>query len=179
MPTSPLRAESEPLDLLGMAWRMRRSTSLEMERRLAQWRDRRDALRAGPRGWSRKAVSFRSYGCDIRYVALVDLGYARVSTVKQDLDRQVEELAEGADHGVDRWVGPLTSRSKRSGFRIRSRWPPGSSVRATRHLDLWGEVWAGPDPAGTGGGSGFALVVALIVQRLFDGSRFGIVGWIA
>jgi hypothetical protein len=49
---------------------------------------------ARPRGWSRKAVSFHSYNCDIRYVAFVTLGYARVSTVKQDLDRQVEALAE-------------------------------------------------------------------------------------
>jgi len=36
-----------------------------------------------------------------------------------------------------------------------------------------------PGPCGNRGGSGYALVVALIVQRLFDGSRFGIVGWIA
>ena len=31
---------------------------------------------------------------DIRYVACVHLGYARVSTVKQDLDRQIEALTE-------------------------------------------------------------------------------------
>ena len=33
-----------------------------------------------------------SYGTDFRYGAGVDLGYARVSTVKQDLDRQVDAL---------------------------------------------------------------------------------------
>ncbi len=33
-----------------------------------------------------------SYGPDFRYGAGVDLGYARVSTVKQDLDRQVDAL---------------------------------------------------------------------------------------
>ena len=33
-----------------------------------------------------------SYGDDIRYGRPVDLGYARVSTAKQDLDRQVEAL---------------------------------------------------------------------------------------
>ncbi len=33
-----------------------------------------------------------SYGPDFRYGAGVDLGYARVSTVKQDLDRQVHAL---------------------------------------------------------------------------------------
>jgi len=37
-------------------------------------------------------VSLSSCVCDFRYVAGVDLGYARVSTVKQDLDRQIEAL---------------------------------------------------------------------------------------
>ncbi len=39
-------------------------------------------------------MSLCSYVCDFRYVAGVDLGYARVSTVKQDLDRQIEALME-------------------------------------------------------------------------------------
>ena len=33
-----------------------------------------------------------SYGDDLRYGRRVDLGYARVSTVKQDLDRQIDAL---------------------------------------------------------------------------------------
>jgi hypothetical protein len=41
----------------------------------------------------------RSYVSDIRYGQLVELGSARVSTVKQDLDRQIEALAEA---GIDR-----------------------------------------------------------------------------
>jgi DNA invertase Pin-like site-specific DNA recombinase len=37
-------------------------------------------------------VSKASYGDDLRYGRPVDLGYARVSTVKQDLDRQIDAL---------------------------------------------------------------------------------------
>ncbi len=33
-----------------------------------------------------------AYGHDLRYVRPVDLGYARVSTIKQDLDRQIDAL---------------------------------------------------------------------------------------
>jgi hypothetical protein len=52
-------------------------------------RSSKTRARSRPRGWSRKAVSFHPYNRDIRYVALVDLGYARVSTGKQDLDRRL------------------------------------------------------------------------------------------
>ena len=34
------------------------------------------------------------YGDDLRYGPPVELGYARVSTVKQDLDRQVDALQQ-------------------------------------------------------------------------------------
>ena len=37
-------------------------------------------------------MSEASYGDDLRYGRRVDLGYARVSTVKQDLDRQIDAL---------------------------------------------------------------------------------------
>ena len=37
-------------------------------------------------------MSKASYGDDLRYGRPVDLGYARVSTVKQDLDRQIDAL---------------------------------------------------------------------------------------
>ncbi len=37
-------------------------------------------------------MSPAAYGNNFRYGPLVDLGYARVSTAKQDLDRQVEAL---------------------------------------------------------------------------------------
>jgi len=39
-------------------------------------------------------VSLSPYARDFRYVAHVDLGYARVSTIKQDLDRQIQALTE-------------------------------------------------------------------------------------
>jgi predicted site-specific integrase-resolvase len=35
-----------------------------------------------------------SYGHDLRYGPVVDLGYARVSMVKQDLDRQIDALTD-------------------------------------------------------------------------------------
>jgi DNA invertase Pin-like site-specific DNA recombinase len=37
-------------------------------------------------------VPDRAYGHDFRYASRVDLGYARVSTLKQDLDRQIDAL---------------------------------------------------------------------------------------
>ena len=36
----------------------------------------------------------RPHGRDLRYGPLVELGYARVSTAKQDLDRQVDALQQ-------------------------------------------------------------------------------------
>jgi hypothetical protein len=73
-----------------------RATSLETERRVARWRDRRNATRGRPRGWSRKGVPFPPYVLDLRYGAVLELGYARVSTVKQDLDRQIDALEQAA-----------------------------------------------------------------------------------
>jgi len=47
-------------------------------------RNKRSTLGAGrPTGRSRKGVPFLPYGRDIRYGAVVELGYARVSTMKQ------------------------------------------------------------------------------------------------
>jgi DNA invertase Pin-like site-specific DNA recombinase len=46
-----------------------------------------------PSSWSRNLVPDLSYGNDKRYGLAVNLGYARVSTAKQDLDRQVDALA--------------------------------------------------------------------------------------
>ncbi len=46
------------------------------------------------RGWSQNVVSFPPYGRDLRYGADMELGYARVSTVKQDLDRQIDALEQ-------------------------------------------------------------------------------------
>jgi len=45
-----------------------------------------------PTAWARNCVPDLPYGVDKRYGRLVDLGYARVSTAKQDLDRQVDAL---------------------------------------------------------------------------------------
>jgi DNA invertase Pin-like site-specific DNA recombinase len=39
-------------------------------------------------------VPFLQFGRNIRYVRGVELGYARVSTVKQDLDRQIDALEQ-------------------------------------------------------------------------------------
>jgi len=38
-------------------------------------------------------VACRCYGTDFYYGRVVDLGYARVSTAKQDLERQVDALS--------------------------------------------------------------------------------------
>ncbi len=45
-----------------------------------------------PKGQVHNTVSFVSYGRDLRYGLCVELGYARVSTTKQDLDRQIDAL---------------------------------------------------------------------------------------
>ena len=45
--------------------------------------------RSGPRG-----VPEQPYGQDLRFDPLVQLGYARVSTAKQDLDRQMDALTQ-------------------------------------------------------------------------------------
>jgi DNA invertase Pin-like site-specific DNA recombinase len=45
-----------------------------------------------PRDRSRNTIPFSAYVHDLRYGRTVDLGYARVSTVKQDLDRQIDAL---------------------------------------------------------------------------------------
>ena len=42
--------------------------------------------------WVKSAVPFQPYGSDLRYAVVMDLGYARVSTAKQDLDRQIDAL---------------------------------------------------------------------------------------
>ena len=44
------------------------------------------------RSHAHKAVYEGAYDRDLRYGAAVELGYARVSTIKQDLDRQIDAL---------------------------------------------------------------------------------------
>jgi DNA invertase Pin-like site-specific DNA recombinase len=60
-------------------------------------------------------VPFLSYDRDLRYGGSVDLGYARVSTVKQDLDRQIDALEQtGIPRDriyVDRKSGATTDRA--------------------------------------------------------------------
>jgi len=47
-----------------------------------------------PRGWTRNRVPFLPFDRNIRYGLGVELGYARVSTMKQDLDRQIDALEQ-------------------------------------------------------------------------------------
>lgn len=53
------------------------------------------------------------YGDDFRYGSDVDLGYARVSTVKQDLDRQVHALTARITSGNFRLVQRLFAQITR------------------------------------------------------------------
>src|SRR5450755_4926909 len=84
---------------------------------------RRSTLAAGrSTGRSRKGVPFLPYGRDIRYGAVVELGYARVSTMKQDLDRQIDALEQpgqvrrrGLRPGARR---PPRARVGRNGWRL-------------------------------------------------------------
>lgn len=46
------------------------------------------------RTWTKSAEPFRLYGTDFRYAGRMELGYARVSTAKQDLDRQIDALRQ-------------------------------------------------------------------------------------
>jgi DNA invertase Pin-like site-specific DNA recombinase len=50
--------------------------------------------RSRPTGRAHKRVPEKSYAQDLRYGPTVELGYARVSTAKQDLDRQVDALQQ-------------------------------------------------------------------------------------
>jgi len=51
-------------------------------------------MNRGPRGHDHKGVPYLPYEDDLRYDQRIDLGYARVSTAKQDLDRQVGALQQ-------------------------------------------------------------------------------------
>lgn len=68
-----------------------------------------------PRDRSRNTVPFKSYVHDMRYGIGVELGYARVSTVKQDLDRQIDALEQtGIPRDriyLDKKSGATTDRS--------------------------------------------------------------------
>jgi Resolvase, N terminal domain len=75
----------------------------------------RETLGSGrPTGRCRKGVPFPPYVWDIRYGAAVELGYARVSTVKQDLDRQIDALEQAGIPReriyVDKKSGATTDR---------------------------------------------------------------------
>ncbi|WP_272026304.1 recombinase family protein [Kocuria rosea] len=46
------------------------------------------------RTWTKNTGLFGPYGTDFRYAEPMELGYARVSTAKQDLDRQIDALRQ-------------------------------------------------------------------------------------
>lgn len=46
------------------------------------------------KSWAHNTAPSRPYGEDYRYGRRVDIGYARISTAKQDLERQVEAVVE-------------------------------------------------------------------------------------
>ena len=56
----------------------------------------RPSRRSRARGQSHSGVPKQPYGDDLRFGPLVELGYTRVSTVKQDLDRQVDAMQQAA-----------------------------------------------------------------------------------
>ncbi len=67
-----------------------------------------------PESWCHNGVPEGTYGCNLRYGRRMDLGYARVSTAKQDLERQIDALrAAGiaSDHiFLDKKSGATTNR---------------------------------------------------------------------
>lgn len=98
-----------------MAWRMRRSTSWEVERSAQPFGRLRGCWplavpEVSPEKWCRFSRSAGTSGTFGR----VELGYARVSTVKQDLDRQIDALEQvGIPRDriyVDRKSGATTDR---------------------------------------------------------------------
>jgi len=71
----------------------RRLTSLDVGRRTGRLLTAaRPGARRSPSVWSRNRVPNLWFVTDKRYGRGVDLGYARVSTAKQDLDRQIDAL---------------------------------------------------------------------------------------
>ncbi len=46
------------------------------------------------KAWTKSHEPVRPYGFDFRYAGRMELGYARVSTAKQDLDRQIDALRQ-------------------------------------------------------------------------------------
>jgi hypothetical protein len=68
---------------------------LELERSPACQRDQRKyAASHVPKVGAGKSSRFGATSATSGTFALVELGYARVSTAKQDLDRQIEALAD-------------------------------------------------------------------------------------
>lgn len=67
-----------------------------------------------PKGQVHNIVPRAAYGENFRYGRRVDLGYARVSTAKQDLDRQVDALQQAGISAeriyLDKKSGATTDR---------------------------------------------------------------------
>ena len=120
---------------------LRNGTTLGSLEQLSKGAIVQEATRSRPRGWFRNGVSFHPYDCDIRYVALVDLGYARVSAVKQDLDRRVEALAEA---GIAREQIYVDKKSRatvdRPGLRVVLEYARDGDVIVVHTLDRLGRT---------------------------------------
>lgn len=84
-------------------------------------------------------MSKRCYGNNFRYASSVELGYARVSTTKQDLDRQIDALTTaGIDPTniyVDKKSGATTDRP---GLTALLEYARGGDVIVTHTLDRLG-----------------------------------------
>ncbi len=94
-----------------------------------------------PIGQSHNSVPVKSYEQDPRYGPRVELGYARVSTAEQDLDRQVDALQQAGITPdriyLDRKSGATTDRP---GLRAALAYARGGDVVVVHTLDRLGRT---------------------------------------
>jgi len=97
--------------------------------------------RRRPTGQSHNSVPGKPYEQDLRYGPWVELGYARVSTTKQDLDRQVDALQQAGIGPeriyLDKKSGATTDRP---GLRAALAYARGGDVVVVHTLDRLGRT---------------------------------------